>query len=170
MATSKSSKKKIVRRRTTKRRVAKKRTAKRRTTKRRSTKRRTSAKRKTAKRRASKKKTSTKKRRVSKKKTTVKRRRKARKSVRGTRSQVFRGTRLTVKTTGQKKSDLMKNKRGKVVSKIANKAGKATYKRNGLDKWNKAFMQARKNLGLEGFVSIKKGTPFYEETMKLYKN
>ena len=50
----------------------------------------------------------------------------------------------------------MKNKRGKIVSKKAYKAGRTTYKRNGLDKWNKAFMQARDNLGLSGFVAIKK--------------
>merc|ERR1712244_156712 len=99
------------------------------------------------------------------------RRRKARKvSVRGTRNQVFRGTRQKVKTTGQTKDDLMKNKRGRVVSKKANAAGKRTYKRNGLVKWNKAFMQARKNLNLKGFVACKKGSKFYKEAMRLYKN
>merc|ERR1711894_134476 len=90
--------------------------------------------------------------RVSKRKTTVRRRKARRVSVRGTRAQVFRGTRQKVKTTGQTKSDLMKNKRGKVVSKKANAAGRRVFKKNGLDKWNKAFMQARKNLGLKGFV------------------
>jgi len=90
--------------------------------------------------------------------------------MRGTRNQVFRGTRLKVKTTGQTKAELMKNKRGKVVSKKANAAGRRTFRRNGLDKWNKAFMQARKNLNLKGFVACKKGTKFYKECMKLYKN
>merc|ERR1712141_430133 len=100
----------------------------------------------------------------------VRRRRKARKApIRGTRSQVFRGTRQKVKTTGQTKADLMKNKRGKVVSKKANAKGRRVYKKNGLDKWNKAFMQARKNLGLKGFVACKKGSKFYKECMKLYK-
>merc|ERR1712224_37069 len=99
----------------------------------------------------------------------VVRRRRRRVSIRGTRAQVFRGTRRKVKTTGQTKADLMKNKRGKVVSKKANAAGKKTFKRNGLGKWNKAFMQARKNLGLKGFVACKKGTKFYKEAMKLYK-
>merc|ERR1712224_908602 len=99
----------------------------------------------------------------------VVRRRRRRVSVRGTRSQVFRGTKLKVKTTGQTKADLMQNKRGKVVSKKANAAGKKTYKRNGLSKWTKAFMQARKNLGLKGFVACKKGTKFYKEAMRLYK-
>merc|ERR1712244_8423 len=100
----------------------------------------------------------------------VRRRKPKRVSVRGTRAQVFRGTRQKVKTTGQTKTDLMKNKRGRVVSKKANAAGKRNYKRNGLAKWNKAFMQARKNLGLKGFVACKKGTTFYKEAMRLYKN
>merc|ERR1711862_791961 len=100
----------------------------------------------------------------------VRRRRKARKvTIRGTRAQVFRGTRAKVKTTGQTKSDLMKNARGKIVSKKANAAGKRTYKRNGLHKWNAAFMQARKNLGCKGFVACKKGSKLYKEAMKLYK-
>merc|ERR1712096_293640 len=110
------------------------------------------------------------KRRTTRRRRVVRRRRKARrKSVRGTRAQVFRGTKEKVKTTGQTKKDLMKNKRGKIVSKKANSAGKRTYKRNGLGKWNKAFMQARKNLKLKGFVPCKKGTPFYKEAMRLYK-
>merc|ERR1711979_27931 len=101
----------------------------------------------------------------------VRRRRKARKvSIRGTRGQVYRGTRQKVRTTGQTKDDLMKNKRGRIVSKKANAAGKRTYKRNGLAKWNKAFMQARKNLKLSGFVACKKGSKFYKEAMRLYKN
>merc|ERR1712037_391386 len=107
-------------------------------------------------------------RRVSRRR--VARRRKARKvSIRGTRAQVFRGSRSKVKTTGQTKNDLMKNARGKIVSKKANAAGKRTYKRNGLAKWNAAFMKARKNLGLKGFVACKKGTKLYQEAMKLYK-
>merc|ERR1712173_133240 len=97
------------------------------------------------------------------------RRRTRRVSIRGSRAQVFNGTKQKVKTTGQTKSDLMKNKRGKIVSKKANAAGKKVYKRNGLGKWTKAFMQARKNLGLKGFVACKKGTKFYKEAMRLYK-
>merc|ERR1712224_718648 len=100
----------------------------------------------------------------------VRRRRRARRvSVRGSRIQVWHGTKEKVKTTGQSKKDLMKNKRGKVVSKKANAAGKRTYKKNGLGKWTKSFMQARKNLGLKGFVACKKGSKFYKEAMRLYK-
>merc|ERR1711937_283361 len=97
-------------------------------------------------------------------------RRKARRtSIRGTRAQVFRGTRQKVKTTGQTKADLMKTKSGKIVSKKKFNAGKRAYKKNGLSKWTKAFMQARKNLKLKGFVACKKGTKFYKEAMRLYK-
>merc|ERR1711915_1142094 len=99
--------------------------------------------RRVSRRRVSRKRTARKvsrKRRTSRRRV-VRRRRKARKApIRGTRSQVFRGTRLKVKTTGQTKSDLMKNRRGKIVSKKANAAGKRVYKRNGLGKWTKAFM------------------------------
>jgi len=63
----------------------------------------------------------------------------------------------------------MKSKSGKIVSKKAHSAGKKAYKRNGLSKWTKAFMAARKKLGLKGFVACKKGTKFYNETMKLYR-
>merc|ERR1712110_1000893 len=117
-------------------------------------------------RRVSRKRRTTRKRRVVRRK----RRAKRRVSIRGTRTQVWNGSRQKVKTTGQTKAALMKNKRGKVVSKKANAAGKRTYKRNGLNKWTKAFMQARKNLGLKGFVACKKGTKFYKEAMRLYKN
>jgi len=133
-------------RRTSRRRVSRRRVSRRRSTRRVSRKRRTSRRR------------------------VVRRRRKARKApIRGTRSQVFRGSRLKVKTTGQTKNDLMKNRRGKIVSKKANAAGRRTFKRNGLDKWNKAFMQARKNLKIKGFVPCKKGSKLYKEAMRLYK-
>merc|ERR1719465_128254 len=99
----------------------------------------------------------------------VVRRRRRRVSVRGTRAQVFRGTRQKVKTTGHTKTELMKSKSGKIVSKKAHSAGKKAYRRNGLSKWTKAFMQARKNLKIKGFVACKKGTKFYKEAMRLYK-
>ena len=62
----------------------------------------------------------------------------------------------------------MKNRTGKVVSKKAHKAGMRAYKKNGLGKWTKAFMKARKNLKLKGFVACKKGTRFYKEAKKIY--
>merc|ERR1711941_260864 len=108
-------------------------------------------------------------RRVTRRRRRTTRRRRRRVSVRGTRAQVFNGTRMKVKTTGQTKDKLMKSKSGKIVSKKANAAGKKAYKRNGLSKWTKAFMQARKKLGLKGFVACKKGSKFYKEAMRLYK-
>merc|ERR1712046_397511 len=108
-------------------------------------------------------------RRRTRRKRVVRRRRRKRVSVRGSRAQVFRGTKAKVKTTGQTKADLMKSKSGKIVSKKAHSAGKKAYKLNGLGKWTKAFMQARKNLKIKGFVPCKKGSKFYKEAMRLYK-
>jgi len=63
----------------------------------------------------------------------------------------------------------MKNKRGKVVSKKAHAKGLKIYKKNGINKWTKAFMQARKNLNMTGFTPCKKGSKLYKETMRLYR-
>merc|ERR1719411_2392297 len=103
-------------------------------------------------------------------KKTVKRakKKKAKKPVKGSKNQVFRGTREKT-VGGLKKSDLVRNKWGKVVSKKKNSYGKKIYKKHGLSKWIDAFMQARKNLGVKGFVPVKKGTKLYNEAMKLYK-
>merc|ERR1712154_210993 len=107
---------------------------------------------------------------VTRRKRVVRRKRRARKvSIRGSRMQVFRGSRQKVKNTGQTKADLMRNKRGKIISKAAHAHGKKVFHKNGISKWNKAFMQARKNLGIKGFMPIKKGTKLYRETMRLYK-
>merc|ERR1712233_68404 len=111
-----------------------KRTTRKRTTKRRTTKRRRETKRRTTKRRT------TKKRRTAKRR--VARRRK-RTTIRGTKSQVWRGAKEKTKTSGQTKKDLMKNKRGKIVSKKSHAAGLKQYKKNGLSKWTTACMKAR---------------------------
>merc|ERR1719359_362497 len=92
------------------------------------------------------------------------------KSVYGSYRQVWNGTKQKVRGTKLTKKDLMKNKNGKIISKKKHQAGKRAYKRNGLAKWNKAMMAARKKLGITGFVPIKKGTEFYQETMRMYKN
>merc|ERR1712187_84747 len=114
------------------------------------------ARRRTARRRTTRRRTARRKARK-----VVRRRRKARKpKVKGSRIQVFRGSRQ--KTVGSlTKDDLVKNKRGKVVSKKAHARGKTLYKKN-LAGWHKAFMQARENLNVTGFVACKKGTPLYE--------
>merc|ERR1719266_1884429 len=109
------------------------------------------------------------KRRTTRRKKVVRRKRRARKvSIRGSKVQVFRGTRQKTASSGQTKSDLMKNKRGRIISKKKYNQGKRVYKKNGLSKWTKAFMQARKNLKIKGFVPCKKGTKLYKETMRLY--
>merc|ERR1719384_238844 len=99
------------------RRASRKRVSRRRVSRRRVSRRRVSRRQRVSRRR-----------RVTRRKRVV-RRRKARKvSVRGTRAQVYRGTRQKVKTTGQTKDDLMKNRRGKIVSKKANAAGRRIFK------------------------------------------
>merc|ERR1719181_2693509 len=123
------------------------------------------AKRRTSKRRRVSKRRKTVRRRKKKKVTKKKRKAKKRVSQRGSRGQVWRGTRTKVKTTGQTKKDLMKNaKSGKIVSKKAFEAGQRAYKRNGLKKWTEAFQKARGELGVSGFVPCKKGTELYTLT------
>ena len=42
------------------------------------------------------------------------------------------------------------------------------YKRKGREDWEKAFREAKTNLGLTGFHRCSKGSKFYEEVMRLY--
>jgi len=90
--------------------------------------------------------------------------------IRGSRRQVFLGFREKCKNTGHKKESLIKNNRGRIVSKIAHKAGQQAYQRNNLGDWVSAMLQARENLGCKGFVPCKKGEVLYIETMKIYKS
>merc|ERR1719272_2382590 len=77
----------------------------------------------------------------------------------GSKWQVLKG--LKVKTKGgMKAADLMKNKHGKVVSKKQHMQGKKMYDSN-LSKWVNACSAVRKELGLTGFVAIRKGSDFY---------
>merc|ERR1712112_18746 len=87
-------------------------------------------------------------------------------------SSVFRGTK--VKTSGGlKKTDLVKNKNGKVVSRKASERSKKIIKKNGLDKWFKAVSAARKALGVKGFCPIggksAPGQALLKKTRSLYK-
>merc|ERR1712003_384074 len=68
-------------------------------------------------------------------------------------SAVFSG-RKEKTSSGLKKSDLVKNKTGKVVSKKASARGKRLYANSGLEKWAGACKKARRELGLKGFVAI----------------
>ena len=69
---------------------------------------------------------------------------------------------------GLTKKDLMVNKRGKVVSKKANKSATKNFKSNGLHKWTAACQKARSELGLTGFVACKKGSAFYKLAKQYY--
>merc|ERR1712168_1022378 len=92
----------------------------------------------------------------------------AKTSVIGTRLQVFRGTKERT-AGGLMKKDLMKNKRGKVISKKAYKKGRALLS-SGIGKWAKAVVEARKNLGITGFCAVKKGTKLYKMARQIYDN
>ena len=83
---------------------------------------------------------------------------------------VFRGNK--VKTSGGlKKTDLTKNKNGKVVSKKASANGKKAYKR--IAKWNTAVKAARKSLNIKGFQAVggktNKGQALLKKARSLYK-
>ena len=69
--------------------------------------------------------------------------------------------------TGLKKSDLTKNKNGRVVSKKQSANGKKAYAH--IKGWTVACQKARKALGVKGFVAIKKGTALYKKAKELYQ-
>merc|ERR1712061_764446 len=74
---------------------------------------------------------------------------------------VFAGK--SVKTqSGLKKSDLVKNKSGKIVSKKRSARSKASP-------WIAACKAARAALKIKGFAVIKKGSPLYNKAKELYK-
>merc|ERR1711896_78134 len=68
---------------------------------------------------------------------------------------------------GLKKSDLMKSKTGKVVSKKQHAAGKKAYKH--IKGWTDAVQKARKELGVKGFVAVKKGSALYKKAKEFYE-
>merc|ERR1719215_1083093 len=67
------------------------------------------------------------------------------------RASVFGGHKVKTQS-GLKKSDLKKNKNGKIVSVKASANGKKAYKR--IAKWTAAVKSARKALGIKGFVAV----------------
>merc|ERR1719460_3536557 len=73
-------------------------------------------------------------------------------------SVVFRGSKAKT-VGGLTKSDLVKNKRGKIVSKKTAAHGKKQYAN--IKGWTVAVQKARKALGVKGFVAVKKGTALY---------
>merc|ERR1712070_194683 len=80
-------------------------------------------------------------------------------------SVVLRGTKEKT-DTGLKKSDLMKNKKGRVVTKKQHAAGKKAFKL--IKGWLDACLKAKKELGLKGFVPIKKGSALYKKAKEIY--
>merc|ERR1719408_128369 len=78
---------------------------------------------------------------------------------------VFRGTKEKT-VSGLKKTDLMKNKRGKIVSKKAHASALKRYAN--VKGWIAAVQKARKALGVKGFSAIKKGTPLYIKAKEIY--
>ena len=63
--------------------------------------------------------------------------------------------------TGLKKSDLVKTKTGKIVSKKKSLLAKK-------NPWIAACKQARSVLKIKGFCVIKKGTPLYKKAKELF--
>merc|ERR1719335_2046197 len=81
---------------------------------------------------------------------------------------VFRGSKEKT-VGGLTKDSLMRNKRGKVVSKRQNAKGKRAYKN--VETWTEFFMQAREMLRVEGFHAINgktlQGKALYYKTKAL---
>ena len=69
---------------------------------------------------------------------------------------------ITKTKTGFSKTDFVKNKSGRVVSKKASLRAKKSP-------WIAAVQLARKELKIKGFFAIKKGTPLYKRAKELYK-
>merc|ERR1712087_757875 len=78
----------------------------------------------------------------------------------------FRGGNTGGATT-LKKADLVKSKSGKIVSKVKSMLAKKRYA-SSVGKWTKAVQKARKEMGVTGFVAVKKGTPLYRKAKEFY--
>merc|ERR1739848_105617 len=91
---------------------------------------------------------------------------------RGAKARVFNGSKEKT-TSGLKKSDLTRNKNGKVVSKKSSARAKKAYQKNGLAKWTKAVQQAKKSLGIKGFQIIggktSKGQALLKKARSLFR-
>merc|ERR1712133_333931 len=91
---------------------------------------------------------------------------------RGAKARVFSGSKAAT-SGGLKKSDLTKNKNGKVVSKKSSIRAKKAYQKNGLAKWTKAVQAAKKSLGIKGFQVIggktAKGQALLKKARSLFK-
>merc|ERR1712110_966822 len=72
-------------------------------------------------------------------------------------------------SSGLKKTDLVKSKSGKVVSKKMSLVAKKRYAST-IGKWTAAVTKARKALGVKGFVAVKKGSALYNKAKQFYKH
>lgn len=66
---------------------------------------------------------------------------------------------------GLRKSDLMRNKEGRIVSKKRSANGKINF--TNIAKWVAACKRAREELGLTGFVAIRKDSALYRRAREL---
>jgi len=87
---------------------------------------------------------------------------------RGAKARVFKGSKAKT-SGGLTKGDIIKNKRGRYVSKKASHRSKNSKGGKAIQKWAAAFKQARKNLGVKGFKACKKGSALYNATKAIYK-
>merc|ERR1719248_164445 len=70
---------------------------------------------------------------------------------------------------GLTKSDLIKNKNGKIVSKKKSQLAKKRFA-SSVGPWMQAVKKARAALKVKGFVAIKKGSPLYIKAKEFYNN
>merc|ERR1719468_1191379 len=91
--------------------------------------------------------------------------RKARSKI-GTKAEVLAGKKEKTKN-GLKKADLMRSAaKGKIVSKRKSAVSRDAFNKN-ISGWVAACKKARQELGLTGFVAIKKGSPVYNKAKEL---
>merc|ERR1712032_995132 len=85
---------------------------------------------------------------------------------------VFKGSKVKTQS-GLKKSDLKKNKSGKIVSAKASAASKKHYASSKASKWISAVKTARKALGIKGFCACggksKQGQALLAKARSFYK-
>merc|ERR1719362_1867221 len=79
---------------------------------------------------------------------------------------VFKGGDAEGHTT-LRKEDLVKSRSGKIVSKKQSEAAKKRYA-EGIGKWSAAVKRARDELGVSGFVKVKKGSVLYDKAREYY--
>merc|ERR1712187_480065 len=78
---------------------------------------------------------------------------------------VFKGRKQKT-STGHVKTDLMKSKSGKIVTKLQHANGKKAYAR--IKGWTTACQKAKKELGITGFVPVKKGSALYKKAKEIF--